>query len=667
MATIKIWIQLENKKWDMMPKNIDRMTGRIASLSPSPPPSADDLAKTVTGKTWEDVTITSPDAAGTGIRVSHTRRMNAPLRDSDGIITDALIFRRYKAPDPAHRIGEWQVPDDRKINPWDINEPNPTDKGTMGTIPGPVIECKVGDDVEIHFRNLDLRKDSTGTLLNAKKRSHSLHVHGFVFEQKFDGAYPLSQEDTSQSIGSEAAAWNSIGENPDGNKKGDRVPPAGTFTYTWKTVGWPSTAGVWLYHDHSFCDMDNINLGAIGMVVIHNTADVDNEVLNQDLPDNNVNGNPVKWVLDPIIFAVEDLNLRRSNFISLKEHPIGKDILPVEKTDMDVMADKKKKIKSTVKKAEISLAEQFQITHILEQGDLLLAATIKPGLAAIFKGFIRPKFKKPPLLAQYLFLFHELSGQPGMCINGRTYLGNTPSVLAGTETKMRFGVVGMGDGFHTFHIHGHRWIIPGPSGTTSGNGFSGIQNSPQNHPVSQFEDTRTFGPANSFVFSINGKSGSFMRAGGPSPLQSKGEWHLHCHVLRHMMTGMMGSLLIKDENESASLPVGTTCDAPDAAPLPFQHTVTLNNFTFSAPSSLPVKAGDIIRFNNIDAAADNDGGHSVIWDTPDSPADILPFLSGNQKNRPMPMVMVTTIFNYHCSIHGSPTSGMRGSITVEPM
>ena len=128
-----------------------------------------------------------------------------------------------------------------------------------------------------------------------------MHVHGFVFEAAFDGAYPLSPEDPAQPIGSEAALWSLIGENG-ANKKGDRVPPNGTFKYTWKTVGWPSTAGVWLYHDHSFCDMDNINLGAIGMVVIHNTSDTDNEVLNQDLPDGNVNGNPVFGYRDEYFF-----------------------------------------------------------------------------------------------------------------------------------------------------------------------------------------------------------------------------------------------------------------------------------------------------------------------------------------------------------------------------
>ena len=60
------------------------------------------------------------------------------------------------------------------MNPWDLNEPDPTDTGTMGTIPGPVIECSIGDTVNVHFRNLDTRTDSDGILLPAGKRTHSL-------------------------------------------------------------------------------------------------------------------------------------------------------------------------------------------------------------------------------------------------------------------------------------------------------------------------------------------------------------------------------------------------------------------------------------------------------------------------------------------------------------
>jgi hypothetical protein len=166
MATIDVWIQLENRPWDMMPNNIDRLTGRIASLSPTvfATASPEDIAKTVTKNHWEDVVITSP---GTG--VTKTRRMFAPLRDTSGKVMDALILRRYKAPVNADNSDAWTIPDDRKVNPWDINEKDPTDNGTMGTIPGPVIECNVGDSVIVHFRNMDMRLTK-----DVKARAHSL-------------------------------------------------------------------------------------------------------------------------------------------------------------------------------------------------------------------------------------------------------------------------------------------------------------------------------------------------------------------------------------------------------------------------------------------------------------------------------------------------------------
>ena len=159
-----------------MPNNIDRMTGRNA------------LA--ITTKAPQLVTLFSP---GTG--ATKTRTMYAPLRDTTGDIMDALIFRRYKAPVKADGSDAWTVPDDRKVNPWDINEKDPTDNGTMGTIPGPVIECNVGESVIVHFRNMDMRLTK-----DVKARTHSMHVHGFVFKQEHDGAYPLSNADLTQRV-----------------------------------------------------------------------------------------------------------------------------------------------------------------------------------------------------------------------------------------------------------------------------------------------------------------------------------------------------------------------------------------------------------------------------------------------------------------------------------
>jgi FtsP/CotA-like multicopper oxidase with cupredoxin domain len=283
MAQITYWIQLENHLWDACPNNIDRMTGL-------------DL-KHREGNDAITVALTSP---GTGV-VRSGVTMFRPLRAQQGgqtVVDDALILRRYKPPAKKDLSDAWTVPDDRKVNPWDLNEPDPTDSGTMGTIPGPVIECNVGDSVIVHFRNLDNRtKPGTQIIcfpfpligqicipfpvqvpFPIEKRTHSLHPHGFVFAPTSDGVYPLSPPDPGQPIPpAEAAAWASVGVMGS-LKQGDRVPPGGTFTYTWNTLGWPTTAGVWLYHDHSVCDMDNVEHGVIGVIVIHNPKDTANEV-----------------------------------------------------------------------------------------------------------------------------------------------------------------------------------------------------------------------------------------------------------------------------------------------------------------------------------------------------------------------------------------------------
>ena len=83
-------------------------------------------------------------------------------------------------------------------------------------------------------------------------------------------------------------------------KQGDRVPPGGTFDYHWNTLGWPTTAGVWLYHDHSICDAENVGLGAIGIIVIHNPADPE-DVLAPDVPPF---GSPVQIRCFPLPFDV---------------------------------------------------------------------------------------------------------------------------------------------------------------------------------------------------------------------------------------------------------------------------------------------------------------------------------------------------------------------------
>jgi FtsP/CotA-like multicopper oxidase with cupredoxin domain/plastocyanin len=689
MATIEYWIQLENRPWDASPHNIDRITGL-------------DIKET-TGMDPVDVTISSPPTAATP--VSKTRKMFNPLRDGDGKVKDALILRRYKPPVKADKSDAWTVPDDRKVNPWDLNELDPTDKGTMGTIPGPVIECNVGDAVVVNFRNMDLRSrlvvgskkvcfplpfggefclnlpSISFEPIEIEKRVHSLHPHGFVFKPTSDGAYPLSPADPAQPIpASEAAAWAAVPGFSGSLKKGDRVPPEGTFRYEWSTFGWPTTAGVWLYHDHSICDMENVELGAIGIIVIHNPADtlqevdirLPNDPLGLDpgfLPGGSPNGSPVVLNCFPLPF-LDDIRVLPQDLAGLGEihaaahagrahaSSVGQ-LAHLARVEHPVRAGKSKGRQAQHLEPDEAAPE---IDRMITRGDLLLELNDK--LDRIQR-ICFARYRTPPSKGLFLQLFHTLNGVSGMAINGRLYMGNTPTIVAGRDTRMRFGVVGMGSDVHTFHIHGHRWIIPGPQGNTP----NAIQGSALVQPVSQFEDTRIFGAANSFVFTIDGKSGSFMRAGSPSSDDAVGEWHMHCHVLSHMMTGMMGTLLIVRGGELAlALPVGFPCEHGEGGG---DHgngggggvlIVNMQNSAFS-PQNLAIANGSQVQFVNKDGFA-----HTVDWDSPGSPSNsgTINAQGAAGDKYTTPVMNAPGTYNYHCAFHGAPGAGMHGSITVNP-
>lgn len=96
-----------------------------------------------------------------------------------------------------------------------------------------------------------------------------------------------------------------------------------------------------------------------------------------------------------------------------------------------------------------------------------------------------------------------------MTVDGRAFVGNTPVFRARVGDLVQWDVLTLGDDFHTFHVHGHRWT--GPDG--------------------QPQDTRTIGPAESFA----------VRWREDAP----GTWLYHCHVESHMMNGMIGIYVVE--------------------------------------------------------------------------------------------------------------------------
>lgn len=91
-----------------------------------------------------------------------------------------------------------------------------------------------------------------------------------------------------------------------------------------------------------------------------------------------------------------------------------------------------------------------------------------------------------------------------MTIDGRAFVGNTPVFRARVGDLVQWDVLSLGDDFHTFHVHGHRWARPDGS----------------------VLDTQTVGPAESYRIR--------WREDAP------GTWLYHCHVESHMMNGMIG-------------------------------------------------------------------------------------------------------------------------------
>ena len=109
--------------------------------------------------------------------------------------------------------------------------------------------------------------------------------------------------------------------------------------------------------------------------------------------------------------------------------------------------------------------------------------------------------KQPPPDHEFVVFFAPLLDF--MTINGHAFVGNTPVFHAKLGDLVQWDVLAIGSDFHTFHVHGHRWLTPsGP------------------------EDTRTIGPAESFAVR--------WRENAP------GTWLYHCHVEEHMMNGMIG-------------------------------------------------------------------------------------------------------------------------------
>ncbi len=119
-------------------------------------------------------------------------------------------------------------------------KPRPSGDAYLGIL-GPVIRAQVGDTIIIVFKN------------HAHK-PYGVHAHGVLYLK-----------------GSEGAPYND--NKTPAERRGDSVPPGGTYTYTWQV---PERAGpgpndpnsiVWMYHSHTD-EIRDVNTGLFGPIII---------------------------------------------------------------------------------------------------------------------------------------------------------------------------------------------------------------------------------------------------------------------------------------------------------------------------------------------------------------------------------------------------------------
>jgi plastocyanin len=120
---------------------------------------------------------------------------------------------------------------------------------------------------------------------------------------------------------------------------------------------------------------------------------------------------------------------------------------------------------------------------------------------------------------------------PSYCFNGRSFVGNSPTILAHSGQRIRWYVfnLDLGMNWHNFHTHGQRWRFAGEE-----------------------IDVRSLSPAESFMVETVAPPVLLLspdlekaqhpdhRHKGTKPYHLCGDFLFHCHVEMHMMMGLAG-------------------------------------------------------------------------------------------------------------------------------
>jgi plastocyanin len=432
----------------------------------------------------------------------------------------ALIYREYL--DSAY-----QIPKPDKIVVADVNEPL-----YYSRVPGTVIYAHPGDRLLIH-------------VLNGDTDPHSFHLHGLSYGIDSDGAWPFGTEASD-------------------HRRSDEICPGQVWTYTFDITD--EMVGAWPFHDHWRDIGQYVNRGLFGGVVVKpkdhkhpprlRLPEEIEELIAQRLK---LHIEPAVVPDDPRVEAMRDYLQEFADF------PENRPVLPrpgEETLDVPMFFHFMEGSGGTPAFDSGPLAPgappfvvvfgspgnfQFHCNfHPQMHGTVNVVAG---GAATATFSIIDFQFLNPATgdstasiapggKVQWIqaganmhTVTENAGGLPSFCLNGRSFVGNTPTIIAHAGQKIRWYVFNLDLGmvWHNFHPHAQRWSFADAT-----------------------VDVRSLSPAESFVaetvappviklpHAIEETQEPPHRPHDAKPYKLRGDFLFHCHVEPHMMGGLAG-------------------------------------------------------------------------------------------------------------------------------
>lgn len=465
----------------------------------------------------------------------------------------ALVYREYL---DAHYL----VPKPDKIVVADVNEP-----AFMHRVPGTVIYAQPGDRLQIHVKNADVTP-------------HSFHVHGLRYGIDSDGSWPFGTQ------------------SADG-RRSDEICPGQTWTYTFdvteEMVGaWPfhdhcrnigANASRGLFGGVIVLrreDWDRRPQFPLPPGLIERAVKVADEAMLRAHERRRAGGTgeadgPIQMAAMPMPSALP---------MPAPTHGMGLMELPTELVSYVASLDELAHAPhprpgkddvlhvplffhqmSGTRSTPVFQSAPLNVGQVFQPAPFTVAATyhyicgihgaamsgtviVQPGAPSTqdvdivdfafnpanvtvgVGGVVRWTNRGP---SQHSVVETGGDNLPSFCFNGRSFAGNTPTIVAHARQRIRWYVfnLDLGMTWHNFHTHGMRWTFAGET-----------------------IDVRSIGPAESFVVEttappvlllppeIEELQDPTRRPKGAAPYDLRGDFLVHCHVEMHMMAGLVALL-----------------------------------------------------------------------------------------------------------------------------